>query len=541
MCTASRAAVEGDLRAGGTRVTASAGGLAPTGAGVVATATTTAGVATVPPRAGDDEAYVPHSTPTVTVGTSGNDAPGEPDGPALDVSRTVLLERGAADDSVGRRGVSGNHGLFSVLEDGSVRYVPLTEPWFAAPISQYTETVRYRTFDRAGGSAIATVRITFRAGATARPDAVTGLQGDPVVARPLSNDSPGRAPDDSRATFDPTTFRLTADQPDGTAVVSPTGDTASIPWIGSFAIVDGTLTFEPSPTFAWTVGVAYSVTDSTGSTVRSVVTFSVTPVVPTVTNDATSTVFGRSTTLAGATNDTAGAPGRAVRFDGFVDRGGAGAGEQLFTPQGVWWCPLDVPGERVRFEPAAGFSGVATARYTARSERGGTAVAGLSVVVRPGASAPPSLVKTPRDTAVTVDPTRGATASQHADGSPGHFVVRRTTFEVPGQADGAVVSENGTVLDLPGRGTARIAAGTGLVTFDPASGFTGSAGRIRYGLENDDSGFENSIGSRVLSTLALLVTSDAPVASDDRATTDRTSRWRSPARPTTTPAPPRPR
>ncbi|MGI3783860.1 MAG: DUF7507 domain-containing protein, partial [Janthinobacterium lividum] len=533
VCTARRTSAQADLHKGGLTVSASAGALSPAGTGVVATSTTKTAVSGASPKATDDAVDVLFGTPSVVLPASTNDGPAVPGGPAIDVSRTVFPLGGGGSTEVSKV-FDGNHGLFQALPDGSVRYL-LDTRFSTPPSGGWTETVRYRTFDVSGRSADATLRVVYHRGPTALPDAVTGLQGDRSVASPLRNDSPGEDVDGVGAALDQGSMRFTADQPVGTAVVSSAGDTLSILYTGTFTVAGGTVVFDPDQLWTGSVAVRYQVRDSLGNTASSTVTFTATPVVPKPVDDAVTTPYDTSVTLAGATNDAAGVAGRGVGFAGFVGRDGFGTGPTLVTPQGTWSCPVGgAQPTRVVFSPAAGFVGTATAPYTVQTARGGSAVGHLTATVQPptapatvpavpGATAVEDVLIRPQAGSFQVDPLANDRPGHNADGTLGSLDVRTVRFPTGGQPSGAQVVDDGRALLLPRYGPSpwqlEADPATGLITVMPPPRTRGTLPTVRYTVESQTLS-STGVAARQTVGAALqvrLVGSD-PIATNDSAT-----------------------
>lgn len=533
VCTATRTSTQADLRKGGLTVSASAGALTPSGKGVVATATTNAGVAGASPRATDDAVDVLFGTLSVVLPASTNDSPAVPGGPAIDVRRTVLpvLEGGTKAVS---KILDGRYGVFQVLPDGSVRYVLDTQDAML-PRAGWTETRRYRTFDVSGRSADATLRITYHRDATALPDATTGLQGDRSVVSPLRNDSPGENADGDSAILDQGSLRLTPDQPVGNALVSAAGDTLSILYTGTFTVAGGTIVFDPDQLWSGSVDVKYQVRDSLGNTTSSIATFTATSVVPKPVDDAVTTPYDTAVTLAGATNDAPGVPGRTVAFAGFVGRDGAGTGPTLVTPQGTWSCPVGgAQPSRVNFAPAAGFVGSATAAYTVQTARGGSAVGQLTATVgppaapattpgAPGATAVEDVLIRPQQGSFRVDPLADDRPGHDADGTLGALDVTTVRFPTSGQISGARVVDDGRALLMPRYGPSpwQLEADpvTGLITFSPPVGIRGTLPTVRYTVESViTDGTGRAVRQTVGAAVQVRITGSNPVAVDDSVT-----------------------
>lgn len=516
-CTASRTSTQDDLRAGGGAVDATATGFAPDGTPVTGSATVKIPVDPTPPVVTDDRATVVLDTTSVLLAGSTNDAPAHPGGPAIDGTKTVL---GQAGYGFGPTSLQGTYGTFDVQPDGSVGYVAATGVFAVAkPRTGYSDTMRYRTFDLAGRHADGSLTVTYRRGPVATPRPVSVEQGARTVVDVLGQVEPGEQQDGSDAALVPATLRFTSDQPVGDAQVTAAGDGLTIPWTGTFRISGGKVVVTPDPSFSGSVSVGYSVEDSAGDRVSSTLQLAVVPIVVAAHPHATVTTYETPATFGWSTLDTSKETGAPVHVVGFVSRDGADdLGTVRGTPQGVWsYQPVGDASGPITFVPAAGFSGTAIVHYALADANGTRGTSVLSVTVRSGPIARPDLVTTRAGVDVTLDPGLNDTPGQHLDGSAGAFVPRWAVFPVAGQPSGAAVADGGKTLTLPGRGRLWFTAGK--VTFRPQPGFTGLAGQVAYQLEDDSAPSADGHGHVALGALTLVVTSDAPVATDDTAGT----------------------
>lgn len=533
VCTGSRPSGPADLRNPAPAVTATAVGIRPDGTGVSASATVRTPASTPPPKVTDDTAVILFGTESVILPGSSNDTPAEPGGPAIDRSASFFPDGITTTGQRGNSEATSFHGSWQALEDGTVKF--LDPGGGTSWPGGWTDSIRYTTVDAAGRSTTGTLTVTMRPGPVARDDEATTEQGDPVVVHPLANDSPGNVLKGAKATLLPSSLRFTPEQslgsePTGDAVVSADGKTMTIPYRGTFTIVDDTIRYQPAPTFFYDLTVTYSVTDSALNTATAHVRFSVAYMDPKLSDDSADTTFGRSVTLPGVRNDTPTVPAHTLRFAGFLDSGHTIHGSTLTTPEGLW--SLDYQGDVV-FQPADGFSGPARAEYAADEVTAaglvlampgpyldvwqGRHIARLAVTVHSGPSASPLVLSTPHDTRRTIDPTSSAKPGVHADSTLGHFVPARTVLPTYGQPAGSRVYDGGRTLILATGGKVTVSASNGQLAYTPAPGYVGTPGTVLYSLEDDTTGPDGS-GEVVTGRLTLLATGGAPVATDDQAT-----------------------
>ena len=193
---------------------------------------------------------------------------------------------------------------------------------------------------------------------------------------------------------------------------------------------------------------------------------------------------------------TAGQPAGAVVTD---------AGKILTVPgEGVYRVG---PDGRISFTPEAGFSGATTSPvvYEAADRNGLSAQATVTVDVgaAPSAVVRPDTSSTASGQPVTIDVLANDSPSAGAQ-----WVPTSVVFPTDGQPEGAVVSDDGKTLTVPGEGVYRI-ADDGRVTFTPADGFAGRTTPVVYQVTDTS-------GAVVLSEIAVLVTAPAgdPAAPD---------------------------
>lgn len=487
-----------------------------------ASTTITVTVTAVTPTAIGDAAKTPGSTP-VDIDILANDEPGAPSAPLVPTS--VVFTSADATDA-GKTLVVPGEGTWTVQDDGTVRFVPVSG--FEGP----TTPVTYSVADENGTTTTADITVIVGSGAIATPDATTTLQNTPVDLEVLDNDfasdlgNPCDAGEtdvpagcDTGTLLPPSVRFPTAGQPAG-AVVSGGGTTITVPGEGVYsADPSGRVTFTPEPAFTGTAtSIVYGATDSHGATVSSTITVTVTGVAPEAQDDSATTAFGVPVTLDLLDDDDAGDPSAPlVPADTIFPAAGQPAGVTVsadgktLTIDGQGTYVLDEAGSAV-FTPADGFSGTTTpVIYRITDANGTTDDARVQVTVRPGPSAGPDTDSTLQGVAVTVQPFGNDMPSRNADGSEGTWDASTLRFPTTGQPAGAQVLDGGTRLVVPGEGT-YVAAPDGSVTFTPEPAFTGVASTVSYTGADD-------IGNAITSTITIDVTAVDPTAADDSAVT----------------------
>ncbi|MEP4652790.1 MAG: tandem-95 repeat protein, partial [Ilumatobacter sp.] len=252
------------------------------------------------------------------------------------------------------------------------------------------------------------------------------------------------------------------------------------------------------------------------------VSVTVVGITPIANADAAVTSFATPVTLPAVTDDVAGDPqgGTPAPLDAdatIFPVGGRPAGAQVSADgksivvpgQGTWTVD---DGGTVTFVPADGFSGQTTSvRYQIADTNGTTVSALPTVTVRPGPVAVPDLEATRQNVPVTFDPIADDTPGERVDGTDGTFDRSTFVFPAVGQPSGAIVSDGGRALDVPGEGVYTVDV-EGNVTFTPATTFSGRTTPVRYEVSDQ-------AGNAAESTITVDVASIVPIAVDDAATT----------------------
>ncbi len=247
-------------------------------------------VTAISPTAADDGRTTPYETP-VSIPVLDNDGPGAGSAP-LDASSVEV--RDPADSTYASTVTVAGEGTYAVQSDGSVTFTPAPGFFGAAT------PVGYRVADTNGTTATATISVTvdLPAAPVANPDVTTTPQNVTVAIDPLANDTV--APDIS---LDPTTVAVL--DPD----LGTYGASLTVAGQGTYTVAsDGTVTFDPVPTFVGTsTAVTYRVTDTSGQTASSTITVLVSGITPSASADHGSTPYKLPVTVDVLANDSAGA------------------------------------------------------------------------------------------------------------------------------------------------------------------------------------------------------------------------------------------
>ncbi|PWD50841.1 hypothetical protein C8046_09450 [Serinibacter arcticus] len=494
--------------------------------GNVASTTITVTVTAITPTATDNSAKTPAATP-VTLDPAADDVAGADSAP---IDPTTVRFTSPAATGGGTSLVVDGEGTWTVDAAGIVTFTP------EADFAGTTTPVEYSVADTNGTTATADLTVVVGTAPVATPDSATTPQNTNVTLPVLTNDVAG---DQGNAcepgetdvpvgcdtgTLDAGSVVFPTDgQPDG-AVVSDDGKTLTVPGEGVYTIdpTTGDVTFDPEAAFTGaTSPVTYAVTDSYENVATATVVVTVLAIVPTAVDDQLPTAFNTPVALPGSTNDVPGTVGgvtpaiddAATIFptDGQPAGAVVSADGKTITVDGEGAYVIAADGT-VTFTPVDGYSGTTTpVTYRITDVNGTTDDGALSVVVRPGPVAATVPGETLQGVDLTVDPKAGATPGTNADGTPGTFDDELTVFPTEGQPDGAVVSDDGKTLTVPGEGVYTINP-DGSVTFSPEPTFSGPATPVAVQLTDNN-------GNPATSTVAIVVTAVVPVAASDAAST----------------------
>ncbi|WP_307378728.1 Ig-like domain-containing protein [Microbacterium sp. W4I20] len=481
-----------------------------------ASSTITVSVTAVTPTAVNDSANTPAGTP-VTVDVVDNDLAGP--GGAIVSTSTVFTGTGATD---GGKTLVTPQGTWRVTSGGEVEFTP-------ADGFSGTATTPYRITDENGQQSTANVSVTVRPGPVAEADVASTPQNVDVEIPVLGNDVPGTTADGGPGAFDPDTLRfsVTPGLPAGSAV-SDGGRGLTVPGQGVYTFDPATenVTFDPEPGFTGpATPVTYTVTDSFGNDASTTVGVSVIPITPTATGDAAKTPGGVAVTIDILENDDPGAPSAPLVPGSvvFPSPDATAGGKTLVVPgEGTWTVGDD---GSVTFDPLPSFEGETTpVPYRVADENGSTTTAEIRVVVGSGAIATPDSASTRQNTPVELDiltndfasdlgnPCDAGETDVPAGCDTGVLDPASAGFPTGGQPAGAVVSNSGRTLTVPGEGVYTVDPADGTVTFTPEPAFTGTGTSVVYTADD-------SLGASVSTTITVTVTAVTPVAADDSAST----------------------
>jgi uncharacterized repeat protein (TIGR01451 family) len=434
-------------------------------------------VTPITPTADDDARSTPFETP-VTVTVLANDDPGAASAP-LDPSSVALADGASWATTLTVAG----EGTYDVDADGTITFTP------ADGFEGVTTPVTYRVADTNGTTATAVLSITVTDGPRAAADADTTPQDVDVTVSVLGNDTPGAG-----ASFDPTTVVLFD------PATTTWGAGLTIDGEGTYAAAaDGTITFDPEPTFTGTSSALYRVTDSGAADASALLTITVTPVSPTAADDDRTTPYATPITVDVLGNDSEGHA--SAPLDATTVRlldGGTPATTLTVAGEGTFDVNAD---GSVTFTPADGFSGTTgSVAYQVADANGTLASALVTVTVTAGPEAVDDGGTSPQDTDVTV-----AVLANDTPGGGATFDAATVELQDP------TTALWGTTVTVPGEGTHTVDP-SGTVTFDPEPAFTGPATPIRYRVSDTD-------GNETAATVTITVTPITPTASDDARTT----------------------
>lgn len=329
------------------------------------------------------------------------------------------------------------------------------------------------------------------------PDSITTEQNTPSTPlQPASNDSPNAV---TSSALQPSTIRLL----DGSTPVTSLA-TAD----GTFAVdpATGEVTFTPTPGYGGTTAaVTYRITDANNLSATSTITATVTPVSPTAQPDSGSASQGDTVTIDAPDNDQAGNVATpldrsSVQLIVGPSGGTVSNGGKTLTVPGVGTFSASDTGV-VTFAPLASFVGSEQIGYAIVDADGTPATSTITVtIVARAPVAVPDAVTTQQNTTVTLTPSdndeRGLVGGTPIDPTSTRLVV-----PVTGAATSSPVAVAG--------GTFSVNTATGVVSFVPTSGFTGTT-TIDYEVAD-------SLGETSRATITIDVEPVTPVAVEDSA------------------------
>jgi CshA-type fibril repeat protein len=410
-------------------------------------------------------------------------------------------------------------GTYTVNSDGTVTFNPL--PSFTG---QVETPVTYQANDSLNRSISETITPTVGPPPvpTASPDAITDVYDKNQVYTPVTNDTKGAAD----FPFVATTVKLCGADDTSTSSVNESvppncnAESLTVTGEGTYTVnPDGTVTFDPLPTFTGTVVtvVKYQATDILNRTANSTITPTVTAPAITVVDDTKTGLYDTNQVIAVLTNDTPAAQWDplSVKLCGLANPS-ATPPVVAETPNTCSKISLTVTGEgtytvntdgTVTFDPLSTFTGQVQTpvTYQVTDVLGRTADANITPTVLP----PPPPTASPETKIVL----------------PGSSVAFTNTTGTAGLATGTglvTTGPNATCLFTPGTTTCELnnsvtITGEGTYVLDPATGIV-----TFTALSSALSGTKPSITYRVTDTTGQTATSTLtpiipapPAATDD--------------------------
>jgi CshA-type fibril repeat protein len=403
-------------------------------------------------------------------------------------------------------------GTYTVNPDGTVTFNPL--PSFTGTVAR---PITYQVTDILGRTEDATITPTVGPPPvpTASPDALTRAYDTNQTYTPLANDTAGAVDFPLSASSVKLCGINPAETPNNCTQTSLT-----VPGEGTYTVNgDGTVTFDPLPTFTGTVAtpVKYQAKDSLNRFVNTTITPTVLPPpTPTASPDAITTAYDTNQTYTPLANDTAGAAdfplsATSVKLCGI---------NPVQTPNSCDKTSLTVPGEgtytvnndgTVSFDPLPTFTGtVATpVKYQAKDslDRFVNTTITPMIGLPPVPTASPDAITTAYDTNQTYTPlandTRGAT----------DFPLLASSVKLCGVNPAQTPNScDKTSVTVTGEGTYTVNP-DGTVSFDPLPTFTGTvATPVKYQAKDSLNRFVNTT---ITPTIGL---PPAPTATPDALT-----------------------
>ncbi|NJK63354.1 MAG: tandem-95 repeat protein, partial [Synechococcaceae cyanobacterium SM2_3_1] len=342
-------------------------------------------------------------------------------------------------------------GVFTVDDSGNVTFDP--DPTFTG-----TATIPYTVSDDTGlVSNQANISVTIGNNPVAVDDVATTAADTNVTFSATDNDS------DPDGTIDPSTVDLDPATPE-------LDTTVTLPGQGTFTVDEnGIVTFSPEPEFTGTVSIPYIVRDNDGLP-SNIGTITVTIGTEPVANDDTATTTPNTPVSLDVTSNDSDPDGSIDPTT--IDLDPATSGQQTsLTLPGQGTLTVDENG-LVTFIPDPDFVGTVMIPYTVRDNDGLLSnPATITIVV----GQPPTAVD---NSVVTLINTPARIPITNNDFDPDGDIDPTTVDldpSTPGQQTSITVDEAGTFTVNE----------TGLVTFTPVPGFTGSV-EIPYTVNDND-------------------------------------------------------
>ncbi|MFM7019817.1 MAG: beta strand repeat-containing protein, partial [Aquirufa sp.] len=387
-------------------------------------------------------------------------------------------------------------GTITVAANGTYTFTPIASYSGSVPVIGYTVS------DGNGSSVNGTLTITVvdvNDAPLAADDITTTLQNTPVSGNVLTNDS------------DPENNTLSITKITIGGVDYPAGTSATIANVGTVVVnANGTYTFTPTSNFTGAAPViTYTVSDGTATSTADL-KIAVTAIVnanPVAVADTKTTTEDTPASGNVLTNDTD-AEGNTLSLTSFTINGVTYPAGTTATIAGVGTLVVNANGTYT-FTSLTNYAGaVPVISYAISDGNGGTANGTLTVSITPANDAP---VATDDVATATEDsPVSGNVLTNDSDVegntlSVTQFVINGTTYPA------------GQTATLAGVGTFVINA-NGTFTFTPEANYSGAVPTATYTLSDGN-------GATDTGDLTVNITpvNDAPVASDDTATTPQGS------------------
>jgi uncharacterized repeat protein (TIGR02059 family)/LPXTG-motif cell wall-anchored protein len=392
-------------------------------------------------------------------------------------------------------------GTYSVA-NGVMTFVP------DANYSGTPAAMPYIVTDSSGGTGASTYTPTVYGTPTASPDVKTDEWDTNQTFTPASNDTAG-----SGTTLVANSVKLCGISP----VETPNNCTKTslvVAGQGTYTVnADGTVTFDPLPTFTGTATpVKYVVADSLGQKTNSTITPTVrVPAAPTALPNPKSDAYDTNQTINTISDDTANPNfpllANSVKLCGI---------NPVETPNNCTKNSLEVPGEgtytvnpdgTVTFNPLPTFTGTATpVTYQAKDSLDRF----VSESITPTVGLPPTPTASPDSKSGNYDVDQVISPLGN-DSANSNFPLDPTSVKLCGI--NPVETPNNctkTSLEVPGEGTYTVNP-DGTVTFNPLPTFTGPATPIKYQAKDE---FDRFVDSTITTTVGP---PPAPAASPDTA------------------------
>jgi CshA-type fibril repeat protein len=439
-----------------------------TGQGTSATITPTVALPAAPVATPESKSVIPGGTVAFTTLTGTNGLASS--GVGLNATVTCLITPGSVPAACDTDGVVTVTGVGTYTLNKATGVVTLVADLNATPGTKASLT--YQVTDTFGQTATSTLTPVIPAPPVGTNDTSTGAYDVNQLILPLTNDSAT-----SPATLVASSLKLCTDTTNVIALCTLTSLT--VPNEGTYTVnQDGTVTFDPLPTFAGVATpVKYVVADSTGQFTSATITSTVTPPrVPIAVNDVSSGPYDANQLINLLLGDTPGEPGlpllpSSIRIcplnatSPFTSTNCSLVPTQaspLVTADGSYW--IDPTTGILTFDPLPTFSGTVTqpVRYIVKDAMNQTVSARHQATV----TAPPIPTATPQTQLLLPGTTVSFTNVTGAAG-----LATGTSLQTSGVLATCLYSLNSTMCDadnsvtVTGEGTFVLDPLTGVVTF----------------------------------------------------------------------------